>query len=68
MIEDGLDAGVDVGFQLAVLRFEVDELHLFIFAHFRPRRDTPPSICTGIFYFQLFTAALPRGDRLFSMI
>ena len=42
VIEDGLNAGVDVGFQVAVLRFEVDELHFFIFALRAARYSLPP--------------------------
>jgi hypothetical protein len=34
MIEHGVNAGIHAGFQMAILRLEIDEIHIFIVAGF----------------------------------
>lgn len=63
VVEHGLNAGVDIGFQPAVLRFEVNELHSLIFA-FQCVVAASSPVLYGDPLFSADYSVILYGDRL----
>ena len=66
MLENCPNAEIDVRFQTAILRFQVDELHSFILAHCGPialeLQKASSAGCIEIIYFQCLTVTTRDAD------